>query len=83
MALRSGRLAASIGVGTVTIKKSEAWNASASLVKLNEGDFRSEASTSRVRSSPALNSPMRVWSISKPTTGVPARANAAATGKPT
>lgn len=81
MALKSGLFALSIGVGTVTMKKSAEPSPALLLVKISAGSLRRDASTSPVRSCPGCNSLTRPASMSKPMTGLPARANAAATGK--
>src|SRR5262245_38788470 len=82
-AVRSGRRARSMGVGTVTIKKSAAESSPGSDVKTTFEAARSPGSTSRVRSRPALSSEMRALSMSNPITRLPCRPNATATGSPT
>src|SRR5262249_53008789 len=70
-AVRSGRRALSIGVGTVTMKKSALDSSAGSKVKTTLERARSSGSTSQVRSRPALSSEMRPASMSKPMTRVP------------
>jgi hypothetical protein len=82
-ARRSGRFASSIGVGTVTMKKSAARRSIGSALNRKFPLRRSSGSTSRVRSWPARSSVMRSREMSNAMTPCPARANAAATGSPT
>src|SRR5437588_3082549 len=82
-AVRSGRRAWSIGVGTVTMKKSALLSSPGSDVKTRLERARSCGSTSHVRSRPALSSAIRAESMSKPITRVPSRPKATATGSPT
>src|SRR5262249_3099560 len=82
-AVRSGRRAWSMGVGTVTMKKSALLSSPGSDVKTSLERARSCGSTSQVRSRSALSSAIRSESISKPMTRIPSRPNARATGSPT
>src|SRR5438874_710605 len=82
-AVRSGRRAWSMGVGTVTMKKSALLSSPGSDVKTRLERARSCGSTSHVRSRPALSSAIRAESMSKPITRVPSRPKATATGSPT
>ena len=81
--VRSGRLAASIGVGTVTMKKFAVFNVFGSVSNFKcLADFRSSVVHSRVRSCPPWSSSTRRASISKPMTGS-LRLKCTASGSPT
>ncbi len=81
--LRSGRLAASMGVGTVTMYTVQLRRSCRSLLNRNRGEAASSfASTSLVLSKPTFSASIRAALISKPTVSMHLP-NSTASGSPT
>ena len=80
---RSGRFAASMGVGTVTMKRLAAASSATSSVMRSVVARSASPGTSPVWSVPDRSAATRRSEMSKPMTGSKCRAKASATGSPT